>query len=159
MATSYSEDVGSIEVLSNIKGARIIINGRDTGELTDNIFTQLPTGGYSVRIEKEGYGVEPESRTVRLSHSEPAANAIFTLLPKEELVKIHTDPKKAKIFIDGKFNSVIPALSQIDECIHGVFVVYGCLDMGWTLFYGYIIQVLVIEFRPEMYVFNQGIVI
>ena len=103
LATSYSEDVGSIEVMSNIKGARIIINGRDSGELTDNIFTQLPPGRYSVRVEKEGYKVEPESRMISLSRSEPSGNAIFTLLAQEEMVKIKAIPDQAKIFIDGKF--------------------------------------------------------
>ena len=105
LATSYSEDVGSLEILSNIKGARIHINGRDTGELTDNIFTQLPTGGYLVRVEKEGYAVEPESQKITLSRSEPAGSAVFSLFPQKEMVKIQTIPDKAKIFIDGKFQA------------------------------------------------------
>jgi hypothetical protein len=102
LATSYSEDVGTIEVLSNIKGARIFLNGKDSGELTDNIFTQLPTGTYFLRVEKEGYGVEPESYAIRISRSNPAGNAIFTLSPQKELVMIQTVPEKADIYIDGK---------------------------------------------------------
>ena len=113
LATSYSEDVGSIEVLSNIKGALIIINGRDTGELTDNIFTQLPTGGYSVRVEKEGYRVEPESHNIKLSRSKPAGNAIFTLSAENEMVKIYTIPAKAKIVIDGE----LQASGQFEEML------------------------------------------
>jgi hypothetical protein len=105
LATSYSEDVGSIEVMSNIKGARIMINGRYSGELTDYIFTQLPIGGYSIRVEKKGYGVEPEFQRISLSRSAPSGNAVFTLSPQKEMVLIKTIPEDAKIFIDGKFKA------------------------------------------------------
>ena len=114
LATTYSENIGSLEVLSNVKGARIILNGRKTGETTDHIFTQLPIGNYTVLVEKDGYGVDPPSRTITLSRSDPAGNARFIMEAEMEKVAIRTIPEKGKIFIDekltatGRFEDMLP---------------------------------------------------
>ncbi len=114
LATTYSENIGSLEVLSNVKGARIVLNGRNTNETTDHIFTQLPIGNYSVTVEKDGYGIEPPSRSITLSRSDPAGNARFTLVPEMEKVSIRTIPERGKIFVDekltatGRFEDMLP---------------------------------------------------
>jgi len=46
--------VGSIEVTSDPEGARIFINGVDTGQVTPYTFTDKPVGAYSVRVTMEG---------------------------------------------------------------------------------------------------------
>jgi len=114
LSTTYSENIGSIEVLSNVKGARINLNGRNTGETTDHIFTQLPLGSYTVLVEKDGYGVDPQSRTLTLSRNNPAGNASFTMQAEMEKVNIRTVPEKGKIFINedlkatGRFEGMLP---------------------------------------------------
>jgi len=49
-----SQLVGSIEVTSDPEGARIFINGEDTGQVTPYTFTDKPVGAYSVRVTMEG---------------------------------------------------------------------------------------------------------
>jgi hypothetical protein len=106
LSTAYTKNVGSIEVSSNISGAEIILDGRNTGEYTDHVFTQIPPGNYSVMVKKEGYLIEPEVREITISREKPAGAATFTLKKNLEMVTIRTIPPAGKIFIDGNGKGV-----------------------------------------------------
>lgn len=95
--------IGSIEITSNMKNARIYLNGKDTGYQTDYIFTQFPLGKYTVQVKKDGFFVEPEKIECRLDKRNPVASAHFRLVRKYERVQIVTNPEKGPIFIDDKF--------------------------------------------------------
>lgn len=99
------EQIGTIEVVSNIKKARIFINGRDSGELTDHIFTQLALGSYMIQVKKEGYQSDPEAREINLTRLDPAGSARFNLIQKFEQVTVRTSPVNGKIYIDGEFKA------------------------------------------------------
>ena len=95
--------IGSIEVNSNVKGARVFLNGKDTEEETDYVFTKLPFGEYNVEVRKEGYSVTPDKVTVKLTPASPTAVANFRLKREFERVRISTNPPKGQIFVDGEF--------------------------------------------------------
>lgn len=97
-----SIDVGLIEVNSNVKGARIILNGNNTGFETDYVLQKIPYGQHIIRVEKDDYKVYPKERVVRLSKDERQARADFTLTSTTGLVTILVHPEEAKIYIDGK---------------------------------------------------------
>lgn len=105
--------VGSIEITSNEKNARIYVNGKDTGYETDYVLTQLPPGRYTIQLRKEGYSVEPEKVEVVLTRKNSAGNAHFELKRMFERVKITTNPATGPIYIDrefkgeGKFEGVL----------------------------------------------------
>ncbi len=99
------EQIGTIEVVSNIKKARIFINGRDSGELTDHIFTQLALGSYMIQVKKEGYQSDPEALEINLTRLDPAGNARFNLIQKFEQITVRTSPVNGRIYIDGEFKA------------------------------------------------------
>ncbi len=96
-------NAGTIAVTSNVKNARIFINGKDTGQETDYVFTQMPPGNYDIQIQKEGFSVEPQNMDVRLTRNNTEGNAKFQLSRMFEKVKIVTDPPQGPIYVDGKF--------------------------------------------------------
>jgi len=95
--------IGSIEITSNEKNARIYMNGKDTGYETDYVITQLPLGRYTIQLRKEGYSVKPEKIEVVLTRNNTTGNAYFELKRLFERVKITTDPASGPIYIDGEF--------------------------------------------------------
>ena len=104
-SSTSREQIGTIEVTSNVKKARIFINGRDSGELTDHVFTQLPLGNYMIQVKKEGYLPEPEAREIGLTRLDPGGNAAFNLVRKLERISIRTNPVNGRIYINGEFKA------------------------------------------------------
>ncbi len=98
---SAAGNIGSLSVSSNIKSASIFLNGRDTGEKTDHIFTQLPLGFYAVQVRKPGFGIDPREIDVQLTGSNASGNARFQLSQELELVRINVSPPGGKIYMDG----------------------------------------------------------
>lgn len=50
-----TEPAGSIVVTSAPDGARIFLDGTDTGEVTNATLTNVPVGEHTVRVERDGY--------------------------------------------------------------------------------------------------------
>jgi len=65
---SGGEKTGSIQIVSNPPGAKVILDGTDTGMLTDCTITEVDEGSHTVRLIKDGY-VEAE-RTVSVAKKE-----------------------------------------------------------------------------------------
>ncbi|MFQ5584169.1 MAG: PEGA domain-containing protein [Calditrichia bacterium] len=93
---------GNLEVTANTSGARIYLNGRDTGKETDYVFSNIKLGRYKVTVVKEGFSNEPEEQTVMLTSSNPSAEVSFHLTQKFEKVTIRADRPDADIFVDGQ---------------------------------------------------------
>lgn len=74
---------GTIQVLSNVEGATIILNGMPTEFRTDNILKDLAPGVHIVSVEKEGFGVVGDvARRVELKAAGEEV-LVFQLEPKE----------------------------------------------------------------------------
>ena len=98
-----TENIGSLEVSSNVKGARILLNGKDSGQETDHVFTQLPLGNYRAQVQLEGYDVQPEELQLNLTQKNPSGNAEFVLPRMFEKVTVRTEPANGTIYIDNEF--------------------------------------------------------
>ena len=76
-----SEKTGSIQVISNVKGANIILDSAPAEQVTDAIFTDIPVGKHVISVQKAGYKIQgDQSRTVDVKNKEREI-AIFTLAP------------------------------------------------------------------------------
>ena len=96
---------GTLEITSNLSGARILLNGNDTGKETDHVFTDITLGSYVVKVVKKGYSSIPPEHRVALSGETPSAEISFQLLKEFEEVAIRTNPPNGNIYIDGEFRS------------------------------------------------------
>lgn len=93
---------GSLEVNANVSGAKIFINGKDTGKRADYVFTNLDMGTYTVSLIKEGYLSNPKEKEIRLSSTTPTGELYFNLKQEYEVVSIRTDLPEATILVDGE---------------------------------------------------------
>jgi hypothetical protein len=76
-----SEKTGSIQVISNVKGANIILDSAPAEQLTDAIFADIPVGKHVISVQKAGYKIQGDpSRTVDVKSNEREI-AIFMLTP------------------------------------------------------------------------------
>lgn len=94
---------GALEIRSNIIGARIFLNERDTGKETDYVFTEIPLGSYKIKVVREGYQPIPPEHVLTLTGDHPAAEISFELVKQFEKISIRTNPPEGDIYIDGKF--------------------------------------------------------
>jgi hypothetical protein len=93
---------GMIEVTSNVPDARIILDGKDTGYGTDYIFNKIQLGQHVVSLKSDGYIIQPEEKTIRLTKLSNQQRAHFTLKKSDLDVTFKTSPVKGKIYLDGK---------------------------------------------------------
>lgn len=97
-----AETQGTLEISTNIHGARIFLNDRDTGKESDYVFTEMPLGQYKIKVAKEGYQPIPPEHLLTLTGGNPSAEISFELIKQFEIVTIQTNPPEGDIIIDGK---------------------------------------------------------
>ena len=74
-----SEKTGTIQVISNVKGAHIILDSSQEEQVTDAIFMDVPVGKHVISIELPGYRIEGDlSQEINLSSKEREI-VVFTL--------------------------------------------------------------------------------
>ena len=118
IAFSLTKQVGSIEVTSTPSGAKIYVNGTDTGKVTPSTLTDQPLGEYSIDVELEGYNSDgPKTVTV----SEGGTSAVdFTLSQQFGSIEVTSTPSGAKIYVNGAdTGKVTPATlssQPVGEC-------------------------------------------
>lgn len=112
-ATS-SIKTGLLEVSSNVKGARILLNRKDTGYNTDYVFNNLPFTSYIITVEKDGYKSFPAEKEIKLSATNKYYKIAFNLTRTTMPVTLITRPIKGKIYVDdrevgvGKWSGSLP---------------------------------------------------
>lgn len=97
-----AETQGTLEISTNIHGARIYLNDRDTGKESDYVFTEMPLGQYKIKVVKDGYQPIPPEHSLTLTSGNPTAEISFELIKQFESVTIQTNPPEGDIIIDGK---------------------------------------------------------
>lgn len=97
-----ASQVGLISVHSNIKQARIYLDGQDTGFKTDYVLQKIPYGHHSIRLEKPGFTVYPEEKTLLLDRKNKNVRADFTLSSLSRRIQLETSPVAGAIIVDGK---------------------------------------------------------
>jgi hypothetical protein len=99
-------DVGSMEIDSDPAGARVLVNGTDTGLVTPARLEKLTLGEeYQIKIEKENY--KEASRTVAVTSEEPIKiKETLAALPKG-VVEIASNPPGAKILVNDQDTGLV----------------------------------------------------
>ncbi len=111
--TRYT-DRGSITVKSRPAGARVSIDGIDTGLQTPCTIERVSAGRHRIQIAKNGYVTAELTSDVRPGETTNASVNLSKIHPKEarqsvkeSYLKINVDPW-AKIYIDGKYYETTP---------------------------------------------------
>lgn len=105
---------GLIEINSNIKGANIYLNRKDTGFKTDYVFNKLPFSNYIITVEKDGYVPFPKEKEIKLSSNDNYKKITFNLTRATMPVRIVTRPANGKIIVNdrelgtGKWSGSLP---------------------------------------------------
>ena len=105
---------GLLEVSSTVKGAKIFLNRKDSGQETNYVFNKLPLTNYIVSVEKDGYKSFPAEKEIKLSSDDNYSKTIFNLTRTTMPVIITTRPVNGKIYVDdrevgqGKWSGSLP---------------------------------------------------
>ena len=83
---------GSLALVSNPPGARVLLNLESTTYLTDTLITNLPEGKYSVTLEMKGYVAEPFVQVVHIQRNQLSAVS-FDLKPAPLVAQSQEHPK------------------------------------------------------------------
>jgi hypothetical protein len=97
-----NDDHGLIEVTSNLQGTKIYMDGKYTGYTTDHIFKKVPFGQHLISLQREGYIIQPNQKSVRLSQLNSYQQVHFSLKKASLDVTFETTPVSGKIYLDGK---------------------------------------------------------
>jgi len=94
----------SIVVTSDIKGAAIMVNGVNSGLVTNASLESLSEGSYTVSLQKEGFIVYPKSKNVILDKDYQTEIVHFHLTPATANIypelMISTEPVEGNIYLD-----------------------------------------------------------
>lgn len=100
-ATLKAIPYGSLSVKSKPSGAKILVDGNETGKTTPANFDKLKIGdSYNIKLIKEGY--IPFEKSITIADSKPIS--LETSLEEIILgtIEVESEPRGAKIFLDGK---------------------------------------------------------
>jgi serine/threonine protein kinase len=103
----------TLRVYSDPVGAAVLLNGRQTGLLTDDDGVELPVSGLvndSVLVEMRMDGFEPASAEVALGEGPPDPLE-FVLAPTVRRFELQTSPAGASVRLDGKALEGVTPLS------------------------------------------------
>ena len=116
---------GSIKVTSEPDGAKIFINGVDTGKQTPYTFNDKPVGTYEVYVTKTGY-VTPATQTKAVVNDKKTEFnfELKRVQPVTGSIKVTSAPAGATIFLDGKNTGKITpdTLTNVPVGNHEVYV-------------------------------------
>ncbi len=99
-------DVGSMEIESEPPGAKVLVNGTDTGLVTPAKLAKLTLGEeYQIKIEKENY--KEATRAVAVTSEEPIKiRETLAALPKG-VIEITSNPPGAKILFNDQDSGLV----------------------------------------------------
>ncbi len=104
---------GDLTVTSTPPGATILLDGRDTGEVTPHTFAGLGAAVYTVAVRREGWVADPPVDTVDLQPLEQH-NSDFDLF--QTGVTVTSTPAGARILVDGTDSGLVtPATVSVAE--------------------------------------------
>ncbi|NLK89932.1 MAG: PEGA domain-containing protein, partial [Clostridiaceae bacterium] len=122
---ALTEVTGSIRVTSTPDGARIYLDGTETGEVTNATLT-VPAGAHTVRVELEGYQAMAKTVTVTAGETVEAAfnleAPVITLLPGWNFI---STPKR---LADGA--NTIALFDAVETAGHSILL-YDGLNCRW----------------------------
>jgi hypothetical protein len=119
LTVSFKEQPeGTLDITSNPPGAEILLDGEETGKVTNQTLTSIAIGEHTVQAiltDNEQYR-EPDERTVSVRKGETTA-VHFDMPQINGSIDIASDPPGAWIFLDGKNTS-----AQTDTLLEDVII-------------------------------------
>ncbi len=134
------EDLGKIDIRTNPQGAKIFLNGKDTGKRTPSTLSDLKKGRYTLRLLKENFQPIIRSVTIASAKSYPVEERLLELKKPEEKkpseekpakkeepapspppptaggegnIKITSSPSGADVFINGEKQGTTPLTVRV----------------------------------------------
>jgi len=122
--------VGQLVVTANVAGAKIIIDGKDSGEVTPHTFTDVTAGSHAVAAIKDGYETGFGNFQVQAGGS---ASADLQLSQPSGVLEFVTSPPGAEVTIDGKSYGSSPARATLILGKHSYKVTLGSKTVEGTV--------------------------
>ena len=98
---SQAPVTGSISVSSSPTGARIFLDGADTGFNAPRIFNGITTGTHTIRCTMSGYGDQSQSLTVNAGKTTTVKLTLPSQAPVTGSISVSSSPTGSRIFLDG----------------------------------------------------------
>jgi len=112
--------IATLIVKTTPEGARVYLNGEDTGQTTEARIPDLAIGiEHSIRMELNGYVTQDEVIEIKPSAIDPNAegvpevNRVYFLRRATRTLKVETVPPAAEVYVKGKYLGDTP-LSKED---------------------------------------------
>jgi hypothetical protein len=121
---------GELVVTSNVAGAKIILDGKDSGEVTPHTFTGLASGTHALAVSAYGYETGFGRFNVQAGGS---ASANFDLSQPSGMLEFDTTPPGADVTIDGKSYGSSPAKANLPLGKHSYKVTLGSKTLEGTV--------------------------
>jgi uncharacterized caspase-like protein len=99
---SQAPVTGSISVSSSPNGARIYIDGADTGYNAPRTFSGITTGTHTVRCSMTGYTDQSQSVTVSAGRTSTVRLSLTRQGPVTGSLSVSSNPTGASVYLDGK---------------------------------------------------------
>jgi formylglycine-generating enzyme required for sulfatase activity len=97
-------DWASVEIATEPAGARVFVDGTDSGQTPVRL--ELSAGTRAIRVEKDGY--KTLSRELLVRAGEPQQLNGLRLEPADGLLRVVTEPAGATVTIAGRYRGVTP---------------------------------------------------
>ncbi|MCU0630630.1 MAG: PEGA domain-containing protein [Methanoregulaceae archaeon] len=113
---------GSISVSSSPSGARIYLDGTDTGCTTPKTLNSISAGTHTVRCSLTGYTDQSQSVTVTAGHTSEIVMELSSPATATGSIYITSQPSKALLYLDGKYLGVYTptTLNRISAGTHSL---------------------------------------
>ena len=108
--TPVAPATGALWVTSTPSGARIYLNGVDSGEKTPWSFENLAVGTYTVRCSiSSAYEDASQSATVKTGESISVDLSLARVVPQAATIALSSTPSQAIVYVDGnRWKSMTP---------------------------------------------------
>ncbi len=121
---------GELVVTSNVDGAKILLDGQDSGEVTPHTFTGIKSGNHGVAAIKDGYETQLGYFQVPAGGS---VTASLQLSPPSGMAELDTVPPGAEVEIDGQDYGKSPAQAKLSVGTHSYKVTLGTRTAEGTI--------------------------
>ena len=95
----WSPSVGNLNITSEPAGAKIYIDGVDSGKITNATFTDLPAGDYMVRVDLEDYDPAENEVHVKAGY---ITTRNYNLTQASGRCTVLSDVRGARVYIDDE---------------------------------------------------------
>ena len=101
MSAVLTQSMGSIKVTSSPTGARVYLDGKDTGKETNCLLEDVSVGSHTIKLTKDGYEDYETTVTVEAG-KEAEVSATLTEIEATGSIQVNSNPTGAKVYLDGE---------------------------------------------------------